>query len=157
MLLFKDGRFYARYLSFVLPDGCYLNPNPPIANDYGVNVWEEDHQLEIDISEDNPPRSGELSQAMHAYLFEGPDRFEPDSSITEIEVNGLAGYEVFYHSNVDYYEIWFALPDNHICEFFVQCPRGPVENIKGLPVVQEFLKNLRKEERVTPSPTGYDK
>lgn len=145
MLLYKNDRFYARYISFILPDGCYLDPNPPITNDYGISAWSEENQLRIDISEETPPRSGEIAQAMHSYFFEGDDAFEQDSPIREINLDGITGYEVLYHSGADYYEVWLSLPDGLICEFFAECPMGTVENIKELPVIQTFLRNIKKE------------
>lgn len=145
MLLYKNNRFHARYISFIIPDGCYLDSDPPIANDYGISVWSEENQLRIDVSEDTPPRDGEIKQAMHSYFFEGDDAFEQDSPIMEIDLDGIKGYEVFYHNGVDYYEVWLSLPEGLICDIFVECPRGTVENIKELPVIQTFLENIRKE------------
>ena len=143
MLLYKDGCFYGRYISFVLPDGLYLDTNPPLAYDYGISAWDEKEQIRFDICEDDTSKTGDIKKDMQQHLFEDGDSFEADSPIMETELNGLTGYEVFYHENKhDLYEVWFKLPEGQTCVFFAQCPRGKTENVKELPVVKRFLENI---------------
>lgn len=146
MLLFKNGRFYAQYISFVLPNGCYLDTNPPIAEEYGMSIWIESHGIRLDLSEDDTDSSGNLKEKMHNYLFEKADSFDQDSDIAEIVVNGVTGYEVLYHDkDTDYYEIWFKLPDDQTATFFAQAPKGQLENLKAFPMVHEFISSIQRE------------
>lgn len=146
MLLFQNGRFYAQYISFVLPEGCYLDTDPPVANTYGINAWVKSHDIEMDLCEEDADSNCDLKESMQSYLFSSPDGFERDSDIVEIAVNGVTGYEVLYHDkSTDYYEIWFKLPDDKTATFFAQCPKGQVENLKTFPMVQKFIASIQRE------------
>lgn len=147
MLLFKNGRFYAQYISFILPDGCYLDSNPPFSYDYGISAWDEKKEIRMDVFEDGYSKSGNIQKDMYQYLFIDGDSYEQDSPILQAELNGLSGYDVFYHTDSkDHYEFWFELPKKPSGVIFVQCPRGITSNIKELPLIREFLGNIRKEK-----------
>lgn len=147
MLLYKDGRFYARYISFVLPDGCYLDSNPPFSYEYGISAWDGKKEIRLDVFEDGYSRSGNIQRDMYQYLFVDGDSYEQDSPILPAEMNGLSGYDVYYHTDsADHYEFWFKQTEEQSGVVFIQCPRGKTANVKELPLVKEFLGKIRKEK-----------
>lgn len=145
MLLFKDGRFYAKDWSFTFLDGCYLDTDPPTAYKCGISARNAEQDIRFDIFEDD--RESDMCEQMRRYLFgDDNDGFDQDSPISETELNGMTGIEVFCHGNRAYYEVWLSLPENRRLTFFAECAIGQTDNIKELPFVQSFLSQIRKEK-----------
>lgn len=144
MLLFKNGRFYAKDWSFTFPDGCYLDTNPPSTYQCGISARNAVQDIRFDIYKDE--REPDMHEQMRRYLFGDNDVFEQDTPIAETELNGMSGFEVFYHGRSAYYEVWLSLPEDRRLTFFAECAIGQTDNIKELPFVQSFLSGIRKEK-----------
>jgi len=144
MLLFKNGRFHGKDWSFVFPDGCYLDTDPPSAYSCGVSVMNAEQDIRFGIFEDK--REPNMPEQMRRYLFGENDAYEQDSPIAETELNGLSGFDVFYHGRNPCYEVWLSLPDNRMLTFFAEYTANPTVNVKEHPFVKSFLSDIRKEK-----------
>ena len=146
MLLYKDGRIYLRYLSFILLVGCYINPDPGVIYEYGMGIWLENEKMTLELCEDNRCETGDIRVDMEKFIFEDSGSFEQDTPITEVELGGLKGYEVLYHTtSKDMYEIWFELPGDDVGVIVTECPRAGKGNVKERPGLRDIFDSIRKE------------
>lgn len=92
--LVVKGRFYAKGWSCTFPDGCFLDTDPPSAYKCGISARNAAQDIRFDIFESD--REPDMREQMRRYLFgDDNDGLEQDSQISETELNGMTGFEVF--------------------------------------------------------------
>ena len=144
MLLTKNGRFYAQGASFQLPEGLYVETDPATPHENGFTVWEESHEVLMDIHVDE--ESDPLG-SLQELLAEDGSSLIPYAPVAEFELNGMKGYEVFYHDkNVDYYECRLVVSEETAVTFFAQYEKGSIKNPKEFPQIKELLNSIRAEK-----------
>ena len=142
MLQIKNGRFHAPGVSFLPPDGSYLDYEPEVPREYGITVWLHD-DISLDIYADE---GGDPLTDLQDLFSEDGSRLYQDTPIEEMGVGGMEGYEVRYHdSKSDYYECRLLVSEEMALAFYFRCPRGTVDNLRELPERKVVLHNIQKE------------
>ena len=118
MLLHKNGRFYGKKVSFLLPNGFYFEDDPDINVEHGFCAWppEKDYLCSWNFYENCWGSEAELKNWL------SPDcGFTPLSFITPSLINGLSGHFLLYKSRESqYYEARFDLGDGEELSFLVE-------------------------------------
>ena len=144
MLLTKNGRFYAQGVSFQLPDGLYIDTEPATSHEDGFTVWETDREvlMDIHVDKEKDPRG-----SLQKLLDDDESGFIPYTPIAEFELNGMKGYEVFYHDkSVDYYECRLIVSEDTVVTFFAQYENGSIKKPKEFPKIKALLNSIKLEE-----------
>lgn len=100
--------------------------------------------IRFDIFEDE--RESDMLEQIQRNLFGENNAYDQDILIVDTELNGLSGFEVFYHGRNACYEVWLSLPDNRRLTFFAECATGQANNVKGHPFIQRFFSDIRQEK-----------
>lgn len=105
--------------------------------------------IRFDIFEDE--RESDMLEQIQQNLFGEKNAYDQDILIVDTELNGLSGFEVFYHGRNVCYEVWLSLPDNRRLTFFTECATGQANNVKEHPFIQRFLSDIRQEKQKKPA------
>lgn len=112
MFFIKNGRYYAnvtpqepaekkaRTISFIIPDGCWLENTPAITCANFIPLYAEDRSYTVDIWVE-PADMDDLEAELYDYI--GDEITRKPQPVT---VNGLEGYDAYYESNTElFYEL----------------------------------------------------
>lgn len=93
MLLYKNGRFYAPYVSFALPDDILVETEPTYCYQYGLTACTPDRRYEMDWQVELGCLGTERELAV---LFTDEAGYTPRGQIEPVAVNGLTGHQAYY-------------------------------------------------------------
>ena len=148
MLLYKQGRFYAGGISFVLPDNsCLVIFEAQNYYENGLEITDPQESMVIDISLDY----AELpSKDFLDDILEG-DSFKCLSETTPICIGGLSGHRTVYEAKYDRYcEYRFELPEYdeiNSLEILIRVEKGGTDIFEAInsEMVLQLLNSIRKE------------
>ena len=118
MVLYKDGKFHVKGISFCLPDGYYLNTDSEISQKFRLEALPQDQSFTMrwlltEISTKD-------SYAVLEYLFTEDVGFKPIVPVSPISVNGLTGHQcVGVGKYQQFYEVQLDLDDGALFGFSI--------------------------------------
>ena len=148
MLLYKQGRFYAGGISFVLPDNsCLVIFEAQNYYENGLEITDPQESMVIDISLDY----AELpSKDVLDDILEG-DSFKRLSETVPICIGGLRGHRTVYEAKYDRYcEYRFELPEYdeiNSLEILIRVEKGGTDIFEAInsELVLQLFNSIRKE------------
>ncbi len=145
MLLYKNGRFYGKKVSFLLPDGFYFEDDPDINVEHGFCAWppEKDYLCSWNFYEDCWGSKAELENWLSPECG-----FISLTPITPIQMNGLSGHFLLYKNRqAQYYEARFDLGEGEELSFLTETrERGKdIRQIVVSPPFQAALEGIRAQ------------
>lgn len=145
MLRYHDGRFYAGPVSFLLPDGLYLDSEPEILYPNSVNFCAPDgsFRLELMVEEDCADSRTEAESLLNSI---SPERHI--GAITPITRNNLHGHQASYTSQGKIcYEVRFDFEEDGTHKLFLYAliATPPLEPALQHPSCAAVLDSVRLE------------
>lgn len=139
MLQFKDGKFCAQGLSFVFPNGFYLDTEPEAVDENVVVAWAPDMRYRIEWQIYEAKRST-IEDFEHLIRY---SEFAWLGELTPVALNGLAGHQLYYKSREeDYYELRLSNGKSSIM-FYIKAHCGDIYKITSSPEIKTIISNLR--------------
>lgn len=145
MLQYKNGRLYGNGVSFEIPEGFFIEPNPGVALMDGIMLFSPDKKFWVQYEFQ---KMESAHDGLHVLLsdFEGTVL----NPITPLEINGLNGYCASYlDGTYSYYEARFdILPEDSehtTFLFIIGVRRFALDEILSSPEYQRALHSFRKE------------
>lgn len=143
MLLYKNGRFYGEKVSFLVPDGFYLEVDPEIIGEYGFCAWSP--QRDCLCCWRSYDGCGGTAAELETRFF--PEcGCVPLSPVTPIQLNGLSGHFVFYRDlQKQYYEARFDLTDGDQLSFSVEAQGKDIRRLMDTPECKAVLTGIQAQ------------
>ena len=109
MIQYRNGRFHIPGMSFIVPDGFYLNTTPDTVSDNCLCLISPNKEYSVFIQAASS--KGSTFEELRAILINAGEHTLVPESIT---INGIHGHHVKYTAgNERYYELRFRNPFNH--------------------------------------------
>lgn len=96
MLKYENGRFSALGVSFVLPNGCWLETDPDFCYERGFGAWSADMRIFLQWQIED---ECEGTEKVLSDLFKPGTGMRPLKDIEPVTVNGLNGHMAMYRSS----------------------------------------------------------
>ena len=143
MLLYKNGRFYSKDVSFMVPNGFYFDSDPDRLYSDGVIAWNSScaNSYSWTIQQGFQSSKEDLEG-----LFLQGYRFL--SQVMPIQMNGLMGHRLIYRKpegSGGCYEVQFDLSKTRKMVFLVDALRDKIENVVVSSDFRTALDGIRAE------------
>ena len=143
MLQWKDGRFHALGISFVIPDGFYLETEPETTHENGLSAWTSDMRCRVDwrIDEyDISPHDG-LNR-----LFSPNSGMIPLREIERMNINGMSGCSALYETEVaQFFETRLKGREGGQLIIIIQDHQKDIVSFSRSKEIQAVLSGLRSD------------
>jgi len=140
MLLYKGGRFYAEGVSFLVPDGFYMETVAPIYYEDGFITRDSTQAHTYDWAVFPVERTAKKEMEDRADSCE-----RLISPVAPIQINGLSGYWLTFAGTSEYYEAQFDLPNHTTFMLLVDALGDSIQDVMATPDFQAALHGIRAE------------
>lgn len=140
MLLYKQGRFYTEGVSFLVPDGFYMETLAPVyfENGFMTRDTTKSHSYNWAAYPTEWRAKEELDKRVELDM-----RFiDP---ITPIQINGLSGYWLAFAGATECYEAQFDLPGHRLFMLLVDALGDSIRDIMTTSDFKAVLRGIRAE------------
>lgn len=106
MLMFRNGRFHARGVSFAIPDGFKIDPTPALGCPTGLTMYSPDESVQVDLY--ILKRRYKTDTELRRMLKMENGRYNTIiKDISPVQMFGFQGHDAIYANNVaTSYEAW---------------------------------------------------
>ena len=140
MLLYKEGRFHALGVAFLLPDGFLLDTEAEDAVQYGLSAFTPDEKYRV---------QWEIEEGCRGTAEELQELFGPESGITALSdimpasAGGLSGHQVMYRTGSDErLEHRFAVGGGVELSVCVAAKSGSIAGVKDARFMKDILAGI---------------
>ncbi len=142
MLLYKQGRFYTKGASFIIPDGFYLDTSPDLCYDVGMTALDptcsHSYIWAIFVSYQGTKETLEDLPQMGCRLL---------TKSTPIQINGLSGHWIIWTMGIGSgcYEVRFDLGGNKHFTLMMDAHECDIHKIMESAEFHSVLEGIRAE------------
>lgn len=146
MLLYREGRFYTKGVSFKLPDGFYLVTEPETTSEELLSMTDakEEYSVIWQTVEECEGTKEELEE-----IIDPKEGYGYIGEIESIEHNGLRGHQLRYRSDSgerEYCERRYQLSDDiHFVVIIYTEKETGIEEVLSREEVKDILDSIRAE------------